>query len=151
MLDVIEHVEDDAGFVTSTVGDVLAEGGMALVSVPAYQGLFSSHDSELRHYRRYSPAACRRLLERSGLDIVREGGLFHVLLPIRVGQVLLERVRPVKSLSGGIGGWQGGRVATRVLTRTLVADGALSLWLSGRGHPVPGLSYWALCRSRPRR
>ena len=148
MLDVIEHVEDDAGFIASTVGDLLAGGGIVLVSVPAYQGLFSSHDVELRHCRRYSPAGCRRLLERSGLDVLRDGGLFLSLLPIRAGQMLLERVRPLKSLSGGIGGWQGGTVATLALTRALVADGELSLRLNRQGLSLPGLSYWALCRSR---
>ena len=49
MLDVIEHVEDDRGFVDATVGDLLSEGGIVLVSVPAYDALFSSHDRALRH------------------------------------------------------------------------------------------------------
>ncbi len=147
MLDVIEHVEDDAKFVTSIVDDLLVGGGIALVSVPAYPTLFSSHDRTLRHYRRYSPAACRRVLEQSGQAVLTDGGLFHTLLPVRVGQVLLERVRPVKSLSTGIGDWQGGKMAARALTRALIKDAQLSLWLNERRRSLPGLSYWALCRS----
>jgi hypothetical protein len=146
MLDVIEHVEDDAAFVRSTVRDLLTDGGIALISVPAYQALFSSHDRMLRHYRRYSPAGCRRLLESSGLIVLAEGGLFHSLLPARGAQVILDRVRPMKSLSAGIGDWQGGKIATRVLTRGLIIEGKLSLALGLRGHTLPGLSYWALCR-----
>ena len=148
MLDVIEHVEDDVTFVGSIVSDLLVAGGLAVVSVPAHQWLFSAHNVELRHFRRYSAAGCRQLLERSGLDVLSDGGLFHSLLPVRAGQVLLERARPVKSLSGGVGGWHGGRLVTRGLTRALIADGALSLRLGRRGLSLPGLSYWALCRAR---
>jgi 2-polyprenyl-3-methyl-5-hydroxy-6-metoxy-1,4-benzoquinol methylase len=150
MLDVIEHVEDDAAFVQSTVGDLLTEGGIALISVPAYQALFSSHDKMLCHHRRYSPAACRRLLEHSGLAVLADGGLFFSLLPVRAAQVILEQVRPLKSLSTGIGDWQGGKVATRVLTRGLIMEAKLSLSLGLRGHSLPGLSYWALCRFQGR-
>ena len=146
MLDVIEHVEDDVGFVAATVDDLLVEDGMVLVSVPAYPSLHSSHDRTLHHYRRYSPAGCRRLLENAGLAVLASGGLFLSLLPARIGQVLVERVRPVKSLSSGVGDWHSGRTATRVLTRALIADGRLSLLLSERGVSLPGLSYWALCR-----
>ncbi len=55
MLDVIEHVEDDVGFVRDVVDGSLAPGGWVLVSVPAYQSLFSSHDRALKHFRRYAP------------------------------------------------------------------------------------------------
>jgi methyltransferase family protein len=148
MLDVIEHVEDDAGFVRSVVDELLVPGGFALVSVPAWSELFTSHDVGLRHHRRYSPASCRKLLQGAGLEVVREGGLFHTLLPVRVGQVLMERARPVKSLDGGIGRWRRGPLLTTVCTRGLMLDGRLSLWLSSRGWALPGLSYWALCRRR---
>jgi SAM-dependent methyltransferase len=145
MLDVIEHVEDDAGFVSAIAQDLLAEDAVVLVSVPAYQALFSSHDRTLHHHRRYSPGECRRLLERSGLAVIAEGGLFHSLLPVRLGQRLWERVRPVKALTTGVGNWQGGGMATKAITRALITDAKLSLLLSTRGISLPGLSYWALC------
>lgn len=146
MLDVIEHVENDAEFVTKTVHDLLVPGGALLVSVPAYQVLFSSHDRTLHHYRRYSPTRCRQLLEQAGLAVLSDGGLFHALLPVRLGQLLLERVRPIKSLSNGIGDWQAGKTATRALTRALIAEGRLSLAVSRGPRSLPGLTYWALCR-----
>jgi SAM-dependent methyltransferase len=143
MLDVIEHIEDDQEFVEGVAGDLLADGGVLLLSVPAYQRLFSSHDRALRHCRRYSPASCRRLLEKSGLTVRLEGGLFHSLLPVRVGQVAVERVRPL-DMSEGIGNWQAGKLATSVVTRALTADTRLSLAMSRRQWSLPGLSYWAL-------
>lgn len=145
MLDVIEHVEDDVQFVTATVAELLAEGGMVLVSVPAHRLLFSAHDRSLRHHRRYSPADCRRLLERAGLGILESGGLFLSLLPVRAVQVLLERAAGIELFSTGVGSWQAHPAATNFLTRVLIADGALSLSLRGS---LPGLSYWALCESK---
>ena len=40
------------------VDTMMAEHGWILVSVPAYQSLFTSHDTALKHYRRYSPVQC---------------------------------------------------------------------------------------------
>src|SRR5664280_2081094 len=58
MLDVIEHLEDDLTFLRDVVASNVAEDGWVLVSVPAHQLLFSSHDASLKHYRRYSPSQC---------------------------------------------------------------------------------------------
>ncbi len=80
MLDVIEHVEDDVAFVRDVVSHSLAARGWVLVSVPAYQRLFSDHDRALKHYRRYSPRALRLTLESAGLSVVARGGLFHALV-----------------------------------------------------------------------
>ena len=146
MLDVIEHVEDEVAFVAAIVEDLLVEDGVLLVSVPAYPSLYCSHDRVLRHYRRYSPGDCRRLLERAGLAVISSGGLFFSLLPARTARVLVERLLHVRPHSSGVGDWQAGRVVTGALTRALVADGRLSLLLSERGFSLPGLSYWALCR-----
>lgn len=146
MLDVIEHTEDDVGFIASVVEDALADEGMLLASVPAYPSLYGSHDRALRHHRRYSPATCRRALEEAGLAVVAGGGLFASLLPMRAAEVLVERVRTPPAYTGGIGSWQRGRLVTGAVTRGLVWDGRLSLALSQWGMAAPGLSYWALCR-----
>src|SRR4030095_9935198 len=82
LLDVIEHVEDDAGFLDGSIVPHLAPGGVLIVSVPAYQGLYSSHDDALAHHRRYSPGRLRAVLEPR-LDVAARGGLFASLLPLR--------------------------------------------------------------------
>ena len=93
MLDVIEHVPDDLDFVSSIVERNVADEGWVLVSVPAYQLLYTSHDRQLRHYRRYSPRRCRNLLRASGLDLVAEGGVFHSLLLVRFAQAVAAGAR----------------------------------------------------------
>ena len=147
MLDVVEHVEDDAGFVRDVVEGLLAPSGWALVSVPAYQALFSEHDRALRHHRRYSPGALRAVLESAGLEVVTRGGLFHGLLAVRAAQVVRERRRGPAAEVQGIGAWHGDQRTTRLLTRVLETEGQLSLACAARHLPVlPGLSTWAYCR-----
>jgi hypothetical protein len=147
MLDVIEHVEDDVGFVRDVIDRSLAPGGWVLVSVPAYQSLFCAHDRALRHFRRYAPKALKTVLEVSGLAVVARGGLFHGLLPVRGAQVLRERSHPPNGAETGIGAWKGGERLTQVLTAALEAEARVSLAMGTRHLPVlPGLSTWAFCR-----
>jgi SAM-dependent methyltransferase len=145
MLDLLEHIDDDVGFLRSIVDDLLTDDGVVLVSVPAYASLSSSHDRAMRHRRRYSHGPCRRVLEQAGLAVVSNGGLFSSLLPVRAGQVLFERVR-ARVESSGVGSWQHGRLVSDPITRMLVLDGRVSLAFSRHGLSAPGLSYWALCR-----
>ena len=146
MLDVIEHVEDDKSFVAGIVEELVAPGAFVLVSVPAYQSLFSSHDHVLRHHRRYSPSACTRVLEGAGLEVVAEGGLFASLLPPRLVRLAGERLGVLQTASSGVGDWRGGSLVTAAVEWSLTLDGKVSLALSDRHITVPGLSFWALCR-----
>lgn len=53
LLDVVEHIEDDAGFLRELHG-ALIPGGRIILTVPAYQWLWSPLDVHSRHYRRYT-------------------------------------------------------------------------------------------------
>jgi hypothetical protein len=148
MLDVVEHVEDDVGFVSSVTGAHLADEGFLLVSVPAYQSLFTAHDTALKHYRRYSPRQCRDVLVAAGFTVMAEGGLFHSLLPVRALQAGSERLRrPADDAQKGIGAWNRGERVTRALTGCFDLEARASLYLGTKTRAVvPGLSYWAFCR-----
>jgi hypothetical protein len=147
LLDVLEHVDDDVALLASLVDQNLAADGLVIVSVPAYQQLFTAHDTALAHHRRYSPAQCRRVSEACGLRVDEEGGLFSTLLAPRAVQKGLERLRrPATDEAMGVGGWNGGPLLTTTMTAVLNADAAASRWISSRGRILPGLSYWAVCR-----
>jgi hypothetical protein len=159
LLDVIEHVEDDRGFLGDIVGGAVPPGGAVLVSVPAWELLYSQHDVALKHFRRYAPAQCRALLEASGLDVVRDGGLFHSLLLPRAVQRLAEVAAAVLPRAGArgaapadapanLGQWRGGALASAAVGLALAADNRLSDVAARLGRQLPGLSYWALCRKR---
>lgn len=152
LLDVIEHVPEDRGFLGGFVARSLAPGGLVLVSVPAWQPLFSAHDTALKHFRRYSPAACRALLDDVGLESVCGGGLFHSLIAPRLLEVAGEKVQRLLGRApappSNLGEWHGGALVSGAVERALAVDNALSHALARRGLSLPGLSVWALCRAR---
>ena len=68
-LDIVEHVEDDAGFV-GEMFRVLRPGGLAVVSVPSFQWLWSYWDEWLGHKRRYTRRQVTGLMQQAGFRIV---------------------------------------------------------------------------------
>jgi SAM-dependent methyltransferase len=64
-LDVIEHTPDDVVSLEE-LRRVTKPGGALVVTVPAYQTLWSRHDVVNRHYRRYHRRMLRRAAARSG-------------------------------------------------------------------------------------
>lgn len=144
LLDVIEHVEDDHEFLNGVVDDLLEPDGVVLISVPAYQSLFSTHDTALGHFRRYTPTQLRAVAEGAGLQVVAHGGLFASLLGARGLTKLRERVSNPDPNWTGVGAWSGGPMKTRAIVAALSADAAMGRVLSGRRLPLPGLSCWVL-------
>ncbi|MFQ5473771.1 MAG: class I SAM-dependent methyltransferase, partial [Dehalococcoidia bacterium] len=78
--DVLEHVEDDDGFLQE-IRRVLRPGGFVLVSVPAYQFLWSDHDVSLHHHRRYVRRTLTGSLKRNGYEVIRASYGFAGILP----------------------------------------------------------------------
>lgn len=145
LLDVLEHVEDEHALLRSVVERV-RQGGTVLVTVPAWPALFSAHDRALRHRRRYTPSACRRLLQGAGLVVDQAGGLFHGLLVPRTVSVLAERLGfAPRSGSAGVGHWRGGAALARATVAALRAEQRLSVSAARRRLELPGLSWFALC------
>lgn len=79
MMDVLEHIEDDAGFLKD-IRKYQKAGTVLFITVPAFQFLFSLHDKELHHYRRYDYAGLRSVLEQAGYRVPRKGGGLDVFL-----------------------------------------------------------------------
>lgn len=147
LMDVIEHVEDDAAFLKTLVaGNLVDAGTCILVTVPAYQWLFSAHDVFLRHYRRYSNRTLRQSLERAGLRVVESSYFFLSLVPLRMLQVIKEKLfgRPQSAASDLMTAHRPASAA--LLANTLIADASVALALRRVGIIVPGLSNYAICR-----
>lgn len=70
LLDVLEHIEDDLGFLRRLAG-CLAPGGRLVLKVPAGEWLYSPLDTAIGHFRRYSKKSLRRAFAEAGL---RRGG-----------------------------------------------------------------------------
>ena len=67
--EVVEHVEDDSGFVRECVRR-LRPGGVLMLTTPAGAARFSPSDALVGHFRRYDPDELRALLAGAGLELV---------------------------------------------------------------------------------
>lgn len=81
LLDVLEHVDGDEAALRS-IADKLAPGGKILVTVPAYQWMWSAHDEAHHHKRRYSKRGLRAVAEKVGLKADRIGYFNSLLFPL---------------------------------------------------------------------
>ena len=68
MFDVIEHIDDDIGFLRTLHG-YLSDGGMAYATVPAYQWLWSDEDDTAGHFRRYTTASLSARFVEAGFHV----------------------------------------------------------------------------------
>lgn len=81
LLDVIEHVEDDAALLCG-LADRMETGAGLIVTVPAMRWLFSSWDRDLGHHRRYSRKGAAAAVQAAGFAVDERSYLFPELVPI---------------------------------------------------------------------
>jgi hypothetical protein len=148
LMDVLEHVHDDVGLLDDITGrPCFGQETCLLITVPAYERLFSAHDRFLGHCRRYSRQRLGALIRDAHLSPIAVGHLFASLVPVRALQVIRERVSPrTGPHATGLARWRGGEALARVLTWILEWDGRLGLALLAWGVRLPGLSHFAVCK-----
>lgn len=80
-LDVLEHVHDDVAAIAE-FARVLKPGGIAVVTVPALQGLWSDWDISLHHCRRYGKQSFLKLLNQRDFTIEHWNFINVLALPV---------------------------------------------------------------------
>ena len=82
LFDVLEHVEDDDGFLAK-VHKYLIPGGRFYITVPTYNELWSIEDDNSGHYRRYAPRQLVDKMQSLDFEVEYSTCLFQLLpLPI---------------------------------------------------------------------
>jgi SAM-dependent methyltransferase len=80
-LDVIEHIDDDESAVRE-IHRVCKPGGLIVITVPAYQWLWSEHDDINDHKRRYTRPQLRARLASLGVTTLRMSYMNTLLAPL---------------------------------------------------------------------
>jgi 2-polyprenyl-3-methyl-5-hydroxy-6-metoxy-1,4-benzoquinol methylase len=89
-LDVLEHMDDAAGVVVHAA-DLLEAGGVALVTVPAFRHLWTTHDDLNHHRTRYTRAELHALLS-GALQVEKVRYFFRWVHPAKAVQRATEGV-----------------------------------------------------------
>jgi SAM-dependent methyltransferase len=97
-LDVVEHTPDDRATLAE-LRRVTRPGGLLLVTVPAYQGLWSWHDEVNQHFRRYDSSSLRAAACSAGLDVVTDTHFNSLLLAPAATVRVAQRYRRVHAHS----------------------------------------------------
>lgn len=81
MMDVLEHVPDDVALLKKYT-KTMSKGGKVLITVPAFQFVWSGHDVFLEHYRRYTIKRLEKVVLEAGLTPVKSRYFFATKFPI---------------------------------------------------------------------
>lgn len=96
LLDVLEHIEDDVGFL-KLLRQKLVPGGKILLTVPAFRILWSSEDEAAGHFRRYSLRQVEESAVKAGFTVAYASYFFGFLfLPVLFVRVGLEKIGILK-------------------------------------------------------
>lgn len=112
LFDVLEHIEDDRGFLQS-LRRFMPPGGRLYATVPAYSWLWSKDDELAGHFRRYRLRELLKVLDRAGFEVEFSSYFFRFTPPA----ILLLRTLP------SVLGLARDRISSEVVRRDHLAPG----------------------------
>jgi SAM-dependent methyltransferase len=143
-LDVLEHINDDLRALDELLR-VTRDGGVLVITVPAYGFLWSEHDEALHHRRRYAASELRNKLTNAGFEVERISYyitfLFFPILLMRFVQSVFKRSIHAKTSHVILPKW-----LNSLLIAILGFERVLLRWMN---FPF-GVSIVCLARKRPR-
>tara|TARA_R110002096_G_scaffold16243_4_gene55564 strand:- start:2663 stop:3499 length:837 start_codon:yes stop_codon:yes gene_type:complete len=93
MFDVVEHIEDDLGFLKN-IHTYLKKDGIVYISVPAFNLLWSNEDDDAGHFRRYTLKTAEQVLIKAGFKPLYSTYFFSPLvLPIFLFRSIPSKLR----------------------------------------------------------
>jgi SAM-dependent methyltransferase len=141
-LDVLEHLSDDRQALDQAA-QRLKPGGKLLITVPAYQFLWSQHDVAHHHYRRYRRGSLRRLLQSMGFTPFYLGYFNTTLFPLIAALRLKQRLVPPATATSDLA------LPPRWLNRSLHWLFAQERWLIPQVSLPFGVSVLAIAQKKP--
>ncbi len=150
LLDVLEHIHDETSFLKMLASKpYITNETYFIIAVPAFQSLFSSHDTFVKHYRRYSNSTISTLMTKSGFRVSRIGYFFFCLIFPRFVQVIFEKFlngEKTRTKGTGLTKWEGSKIVSRILSLILVTEFKFTNVLGKYGLKIVGLSNYIICK-----
>jgi SAM-dependent methyltransferase len=144
--DVIEHLRDD-GAALEELRRVAAPGASLIVTVPAYNWLWSHHDDAYHHYRRYTRPLLRQRAAEHGWEPTLTTYFYSTMLAPVAAVRMLQRVRSNGNDNGN--GKSDLDMSPSALNRWLELPVRGEAKLIKRGVSLPaGVSLGMVCRLR---
>jgi len=144
-MDVIEHTEFDVDFLkTLAQNNAITNETTFLITVPAFNSLFSAHDTYLKHYRRYNNHELQKVAKQAGLEIKSSGYFFTSLLFIRILEKLKENLFGEKEQKG-LNEKQYNKKTAGIIKTFLLLDFGIMNIFNKLGIRIPGLSTYIIC------
>lgn len=119
LMDVLEHVDDDVGLLADHAR-LARRGATVLLTVPAFQWLWSGHDVFLGHRRRYTLAGLEACARGAGITIDRACYFFAGVFPLAAALRLPGALRREPAARCGMR--RHGALANRVLGAVCAAE-----------------------------
>jgi SAM-dependent methyltransferase len=140
--DVIEHLEDDRRALVE-LRRVAAPGARLIITVPAYDWIWSQHDESHHHQRRYTLRRLRSRVVSSGWEPVLGSYFFATFLPAAAVVRAVRRWRPGREGRSDL------ELTPARINRALELPGRAEARLVERGFVLPaGLSIGMACAAR---
>jgi SAM-dependent methyltransferase len=99
--DVIEHLDDDADAL-QRLRSVLMPGGTIIVTVPAFQSLWSVHDDRNQHRRRYNAPLLTTRLVDAGFTVRFMSYFNSLMFPAIAAVRLIQRLQTTERATSNV-------------------------------------------------
>ena len=91
MFDVLEHIDEDSETLSKTIKG-LKNNGRLFITVPAYQWLWSQHDINLMHKRRYNSNTLKNLIKNFDIKIEHITYFNTILFPLALLDRMIQKI-----------------------------------------------------------
>jgi SAM-dependent methyltransferase len=99
LLDVLEHIDDDEKSL-SMLKNWAKNNAVLLITVPAYQFLWTRHDELHHHKRRYTVGQLKKIIEKNGWKVKYISYFNSFLFPIAFLARLKDKFFPPSTIDG---------------------------------------------------
>ncbi len=92
LFDTLEHIDDDVSVLRDSYR-VLKDGAFVIITLPAYNFLFSNNDRAAHHKRRYSAGEISRKAQVAGFNVRKVTYINTFLFPVIFSALILIKIK----------------------------------------------------------